>query len=431
MRDSPPSLPTTILVRSPEVILKRRNQGEFWARLGANIEHALGVEGIDWPVKTARYRIEIQAGAPGEAELERALGALARVAGVDSYSAAARLSRRRYLRSDGVDREAIERAVLEMARSTESPDASFAVRAHRVDKRFPMSSAELERWLGQSIRDRTRWERVNLDAPDRTFHLAVYAEAIFFFSERRSGIGGLPVGTSGRVLSLVSGGIDSPVASFLIARRGTVVDWLHVSAAHPGTRDFEDSVVGELAQRLSQYTLKSRLFVVPYTYFDLAMSGARTGYEPVLFRRFLFRLGEALAGRLGAAALVSGDSLAQVASQTLENLVATEDAVDMLVLRPLIGMDKQGIMDLARKIGTYEVSIRPYKDCCALYGDRVRTRARSRTLRKIERRLFGDPQELVERSLEDVLWAEYDTGRLAGVHEDLQEAPRPSTVERS
>jgi thiamine biosynthesis protein ThiI len=233
------------------------------------------------------------------------------------------------------------------------------------------------------------------------------------------------VGTSGRVLSLLSGGIDSPVASFLIARRGTVVDWLHVSAAHAGERDFEASVVGELARLVSRYTARSRLFVVPYTHFDLALSGATTGYEPVLFRRFLFRLAEALAERLGAEALVSGDSLAQVASQTLENLVATEDAISMLVLRPLIGMDKQQIMDLAREIGTYETSILPYKDCCALYGDRVRTRARSATLRKIERRLFGDTRELVERSLRDTIWAEYDTGRLVATHGSLEEAAVP------
>ena len=429
MSETSERLPTTILVRSPEIILKRRNQGEFWKHLSKSIEHALGAEGIDWPVKTARYRIEVEAGDPSEEALERALTALGRVAGIDTHSAAARLSRNRYLRADGIDRAAIERAVLEMALRTEETGASFAVRAHRVDKRFPMSSSELERWLGQSIRERTSWDRVHLDAPDRTFHLAIYAEAIFFFCERRSGIGGLPVGTSGRVLSLLSGGIDSPVASFLIARRGTCVDWLHVSAAHASERDFETSVVAELARLLSRYTVRSRLFVVPYTYFDLALSGASTGYEPVLFRRFLFRLGEALAERLGAEALISGDSLAQVASQTLYNLVATEEAVSMLVLRPLIGMDKQQIMDLAREVGTYETSIRPYKDCCALYGDKVRTRARSRTFRKLERRLFGDPWELVERSLEDAIWAEYDTGRLVATHGSLQEAETPATEE--
>lgn len=415
-------LPTTILVRSPEITLKRRNQGEFWKHLSASVEHALLAEGIGWPVRTARYRIEVEAGDPSAGELEQALTALGRVAGIDSYSAASRLSRNRYLRGDGIDRDAIERAVLEMALRTEEPGASFAVRAHRVDKRFPVSSSELERWLGQSIRERTGWKRVNLDAPDRTFHLAIYAEAIFFFSERRSGTGGLPVGTGGRVLSLISGGIDSPVASFLIARRGTAVDWLHVSAAHASEGDFESSVVGELARLLSRTTVRSRLFVVPYTYFDLALSGASTGYEPVLFRRFLFRLGESLAERLGAEALVSGDSLAQVASQTLYNLVASQEAVSMLVLRPLIGMDKQQIMDLARAIGTYETSIRPYKDCCALYGDKVRTRARSRTFKKIEKRLFGDPRELVERSLADTIWAEYDMGRLVATHERLEEA---------
>ena len=154
-----------------------------------------------------------------------------------------------------------------------------------------------------------------------------------------------------------------------------------MSATHVGERDFETSVVGRIARTLSRCSLQSRLFVVPYTHFDLALAGGETGYEPVLFRRFLFRIGEALARRIGASALVTGDSLAQVASQTLDNLVTTTKAVDILVLRPLVGMDKQQIMVLARGIGTYDISIEPYKDCCALYARRVRTRpARGRRL---------------------------------------------------
>ena len=235
------------------------------------------------------------------------------------------------------------------------------------------------------------------------------------------GPGGLPVGTSGHLLSLLSGGIDSPVASFLLSRRGASVDWFHMSATHVGEGDFETSVVGRIARTLSRFSLQSRLFVVPYTHFDLALAGGETGYEPVLFRRFLFRIGEALAGRIGASALVTGDSLAQVASQTLDNLVTSTKAVEILVLRPLVGMDKQQIMHLARGIGTYDISIEPYKDCCALYARRVRTRAREEAVSVLERRLVPDYPGLIERSLRDMLWGRYESGKLLSVGSGIEE----------
>jgi thiamine biosynthesis protein ThiI len=289
-------------------------------------------------------------------------------------------------------------------------------------------SAELERWLGDAVRERTSWSRVDLDTPDRTFYVDIYGDALYFYSERRKGVGGLPVGTSGRVLSLLSGGIDSPVASFLLARRGAWVDWFHMSAAHVSEKDFETSVPGRIAGVLSRFSLDSRLYVVPYTHFDLSLAGAETGYEPVLFRRFLFRVGEALAARVGAAALVTGDSLAQVASQTLENLVSTSRAVEILVLRPLVGMDKQQIMELARRIGTYEISIQPHKDCCALYARRVKTRTREEALAGIESRLFPDYAGLVERTLRDTLCGRYECGELVSV-ESLDDLGRARSQE--
>jgi thiamine biosynthesis protein ThiI len=213
------------------------------------------------------------------------------------------------------------------------------------------------------------------------------------------------------------------VASFLLARRGASMDWFHMSASHVEESDFEISVIGRIARKLSRHSLRSRLFIVPYTHFDLALKGKETGYEPVLFRRFLFRVGEALARRTGAVALVTGDSLAQVASQTLANLVATTKAVDLLVLRPLVGLDKQQIMDLARRIGTYEISIEPHKDCCALYARRVRTRTRSEALEAIEGRLFASYDDMVNRSIEGARWGEYDCGELTSLSE-LVDTPR-------
>jgi tRNA uracil 4-sulfurtransferase len=412
-----PALPVQILIRAPEITLKGRNQGEFWLRLKANVETHLARRGISWPVKTARARLYLEAGTrPGAAEIDRALETLGEVAGVDSYSVATRIDQSRLLRGGDLDRTLIEETLIELARSCFVPDESFAVRVHRVDKRFPLTSSEMENWLGNAVRERTPWSRVKLDRPERTFYVDIYPEGLFLYSERFKGIGGLAVGSSGRVLSLLSGGIDSPVASFLLARRGTSVDWLHMSAVHVTERDFESSVVGRIARRLSLHTMQSRLFVVPYTHFDLALKGQETGYEAVLFRRFLFRTGEAMARRTGAVALVTGDSLAQVASQTLENLVASTKAIDTLVLRPLVGLDKQQIMEIARRIGTYEISIEPSKDCCALYARRSRTRTRNDALSAIERRFLPDLDSLVQRSLDDTVWGEYECGELVAAH---------------
>jgi thiamine biosynthesis protein ThiI len=246
-------------------------------------------------------------------------------------------------------------------------------------------------------------------------------DVMFIYSDRRKGIGGLPVGTSGQVLSLLSGGIDSPVASFLLARRGCIVDWFHVSATHLQARDFSESVVGRIASRLSRHTMCSRLFTVPYTHFDLELGGLDTGYEPVLFRRFLFRVAEELGRKIGSAALVTGDSLGQVASQTLENLIASAKSTDMPLLRPLLGLGKQEIMDLAKQIGTYEISIEPYKDCCALYSRNVRTKTLDAVLTDMEERIFGDYRSVITRTLDDVMWAEYECGKLVEIHQGIGE----------
>jgi thiamine biosynthesis protein ThiI len=149
------------------------------------------------------------------------------------------------------------------------------------------------------------------------------------------------------------------------------------------------------------------------------LSGRSTGYEPVLFRRFLFRVAEAVAKRTKAVALVTGDSLSQVASQTLDNLIASDKAIDMPLLRPLVGFDKNEIMQVAERIGTYETSIQPYKDCCALYARRVKTRTRDRILSSIEDAQLPHYDELVAASLDDAMWGQYDCGELLETHEGL------------
>lgn len=411
--------PLQIILRSPEITLKGKNQGDFWSQLRANVRHVLRRQDRRWPVKMTRGRLYVEARDDETEALGSVIETLQRVSGVTSLAPAVRLKRDDILVDGALDREAVETVVLRLAREHYRPDRTFAVRAHRVDKRFPFPSGEIEAWLGQTIRERTEWERVSLDAPDQTFYIDIYSDSLFFYAERPRGIGGLPVGSAGSVLGLLSGGIDSPVASYLLARRGCTVDWVHMSASHVGERDFETSVPGQLARQLTRYTLRSRLFVVPYTHFDLALTGRNTGYEPVLFRRFLFRVAEAVAKRTRAVSLVTGDSLSQVASQTIENLIASDKAVDMPVLRPLVGFDKAEIMNVAEKIGTYDVSIQPYKDCCALYARRVKTRTRDRILSSIEDHNLPQYDDLVAASLEDAMWGEYDCGELLNAHRGM------------
>ncbi|PZP55760.1 MAG: hypothetical protein DI596_11100 [Azospira oryzae] len=224
------------------------------------------------------------------------------------------------------------------------------------------------------------------------------------------GIGGLPVGASGRVLTLLSGGIDSPVAAYLMAKRGCRVDFLHVAATRIDQESVAASPVAELARLLSRYTLRSRLFVVPSARFDIRLLQRRTDYEQIMFRRFAARLGERLARRLGAPALVAGDSLGQVASQTLKNMVTMSAAVEIPILRPLVAYDKKDIVDLARSIGTYETSIQPYKDCCSLLSPQPRTVSRHEEVSALEAELFPDYAALVEETLAEAVCLTYDCG---------------------
>ena len=408
-----------IILRSPEITLKGRNQGDFWARLRANVRHVLRRHELRWPVKMNCGRLYVEARDYDAQSLRSVLETLQRVAGVSSLAPAVRLKRGDILVDGELDRATVEDLTVRLAEESYQPDRTFAVRAHRVDKRFPLPSSELETWLGQAIRERTDWDRVRLGNPDQTFYIDIYSDSLFFYSDRLKGIGGLPVGTSGSILGLLSGGIDSPVASYLLARRGCTVDWVHMSASHVSEDDFAESVPGQLARQLSRVTVRSRLFVVPYTHFDLALSGRNTGYEPVLFRRFLFRVAQAVAKKTGAVSLCTGDSLSQVASQTIENLIASDKAVDIPVLRPLVGFDKNEIMKVAERIGTYDISIQPYKDCCALYSRRVKTRSRDRILSAIEDHNLPQYQELIAASLNDAMWGEYDCGELLNAHQGM------------
>jgi tRNA uracil 4-sulfurtransferase len=249
------------------------------------------------------------------------------------------------------------------------PIESFAVRTRRTDKTFPIPSPEVSRIVGSAVQDETG-ARVDLDHPAFEIHVEVLPREILFSLEKTGGPGGLPAGSSGAVVSLLSGGIDSPVATFRMMQRGCAVDLVHFHAVPYQSRAARDKAL-ELAQVLNRWQPDLRAHFVPFGDVQREIV-ARVGRRPrvVLYRRMMMRIAARLAERVGAEALVTGESLGQVASQTLPNLVAIEQACPIPILRPLVGMDKLEITGQAVRLGTFPISIQPDEDCCQLFVPR-------------------------------------------------------------
>lgn len=402
-----------ILLRYGEVGLKGRNRAEIERALADNVRAQLENEGLDWPVRRARSYlfVIVPEQAQGEA-VERAVEALQRVAGLVRIVPAVRLPGRQ-LRTDrsAPPLDELAATLAEFAESRFRPDSRFRITVKRADKRYPGDSTSLQRQLGDYLVQHTRWRSVSLTAPERDFHVDIYPESVYIHDRDHQGMGGLPVGMSGRVLLLLSGGIDSPVAAYLMARRGCTVDLVHFSATLQQQEEAAAGKIARLAAAISRYTGHSRLFVVPYAPFELAMLTAETRYQLMLFRRFMVATAQCLAGELGAQALVTGDSLGQVASQTMENLVSLSRSVDMPILRPLLTLDKQEIVELARRIGTFDLSVEPYKDCCALLSRSPKTISYHERLTGIEERELPDYTALIDETLAGGVRLEYRLGR--------------------
>jgi tRNA uracil 4-sulfurtransferase len=375
-----------VLLKLGEIVLKGANRQQFERLLNANIRRAMEDTGVSVRIWHRYGVILLRAAGGGDAEVAAAADKIAErardIMGVARVCRAVRVAKE--------PAAAIEAAVALMA----GKSGSFAVRARRRDKRFPLTSAELAVQIGARIQ-REYGYPVNLKNPDATVFVEVDQREVFVYTDGRPGQGGLPVGMSGRALVLMSGGIDSPVAAYRMMRRGLRCDFLHFSGM-PLTGPESVYKAYGLMHQLDRFQCGSRLFVVAFgkTQQRLAASGA-SRLQIVAQRRLMLKTGEALAARLGAAALVTGDSLGQVSSQTLANLTALDDAVGLPILRPLIGRDKVEIMAEARQIRTLALSELPDQDCCTLLTPRhVETRARVDDLRRIEARL--DAADLAE-----------------------------------
>lgn len=264
---------------------------------------------------------------------------------------------------------------------------SFRIKAERSDKRYPLNSLDIEKRLGSEINSKFGY-KVNLNKPDLTIYINIGSDQAVISGNRFVGAGGLPVGSSGKVMCLLSGGIDSPIAAYKMMCRGAEVELVHFQNQTQVTEEVSQKIM-DLAAVLAGYHGKINLHIVPFADWQKQIViNIPSDYRMLLTRRIMFRIADSIAAKQKCLALVTGDSLGQVASQTLENLTAVYQAVDILKLAPLIGENKTTIMSLARQLGTLEISNRPYEDCCSLFvAKHPQIKSRLSDVLKLERKL--------------------------------------------
>jgi thiamine biosynthesis protein ThiI len=373
-----------LVVHYHELGLKGRNREFFEETLARNLRRALRGTGYA-RVRRGFGRILIDF--HGDADVGLALERASRIFGVAYVGAGVRVAQ---------DLDSMGSAALALMKDP-SPQ-SFAVRARRTYSAFDQSSQDINVYVGQLIKDATG-ARVDLKNPDATAWIELFGKDCIVYRTRREGPGGLPAGVSGRMLALVSGGIDSPVAAWRMGRRGAEVEIVHFHG-QPYTDPSSVRQTIELSHVLTRYQLKTVLHLIPLAdaQREIVMN-APANLRVVLYRRTMMRMAAALAKERGAVALITGDSLGQVASQTIENIRTVDAAVPGIqVMRPLIGMDKLEIIESAKHIDTYAISTRRYQDCCVLFEPRSpTTRASIEAAEAAEANL--DFNEIVEKAL--------------------------------
>lgn len=338
-----------VLASYHEIILKGQNRGLFQRKLLANIKRVL--EGI--PVTSITIPSRVVIAFSQDVPWQQIKPRLASVFGLAGLIPAVWA---------GTSYQELEQTV--ETRLASLTGASFAVRCKRSDKRFPLTSEDVQRKLGAFIKARTG-KQVNLTTPETVVRVYVQSDGVYLALSQEDGPGGLPVGTSGKVMVLLSGGIDSPVAALLTLKRGAKVEFVHFHSA-PYTGEASIRKVQELVRVLARYQGQARLTLVPFGEFQQEVArAAPERLRVILYRRMMVRVAERIARRHRCLALVTGESLNQVSSQTLENLAAIDRVAHMPVLRPLVGMDKQEITNMATRAGTFEISIIPHQDCCS------------------------------------------------------------------
>ena len=348
-----------ILLKQGEMVLKGLNKHRFDQILQNNVRYRL--KGLGKFKIYSRQSIVYVEPLDDEADIDGAFEALKTVFGIITLTRAAACEK---------DRDAIAKLAIEYLRDSMETAASFKVETRRGDKSFPMTSIELSQYVGGELSDAYPDIKVDVHDPELLVNIEIRDYAAFVHGPSVAGAGGMPLGSNGRAVTLLSGGIDSPVSTYMIARRGVKPIPVHFFS-YPYTSELAKEKVVELAHILTQYCGSMTIEVVPFTHIQEEIRDkCPEKYFTLIMRRFMMRIAEYIALSNDCKAIITGENLGQVASQTMEAMAATQAVTSLPVLQPLVGMDKEDIVCLARKIGTFDTSILPYEDCCTVFTPR-------------------------------------------------------------
>ena len=379
-----------ILCKLGEIVLKGQNRKSFELKLMGNIRRRLAPLG-KFRVYCLQSTVYVEAEEDG-ADMDAAFEALKKVFGVIKLSRAAACEK---------DRDAIAKKAIEYLRDEMLAAKSFKVESKRSDKSFPMSSIQISQHVGGELAEAYPDCAVDVHTPELTVYVEVRDAAAYVHAGAVPGAGGMPVGSNGTAVTLLSGGIDSPVSTYMIAKRGVRLIPIHFFS-FPYTSEAAKDKVIELARLLTEYCGRMTLEIVPFTHIQEEIRDkCPEEFFTLVMRRFMMRIAERIAEANGAKAIVTGENLGQVASQTMEAMASTQSVIHLPTLQPLVGMDKEEIVQLARRIGTFETSILPYEDCCTVFTPRhPRTRPKVSEVAEVEAAL--DVEALVNEALAGV-----------------------------
>ncbi len=379
---------TEIMVRYGELSTKGKNRKDFIARLGGNIRKSLkDFEDVEIHPNRDRTHVTLN-GTDSDAVINR----LKKVFGIQNFSPMLKVEK---------TMEAVQTGALEMMKEQLKPGMTFKINTRRSDKEFAINTDTMNRELGGFILDNFPDNDVKMKNPDITLRVEIRSNGIFLTSEVINGAGGLPVGTAGKGMMMLSGGIDSPVAGYLGMKRGVEMEMVHFFSP-PYTSEQALAKAKELSGKLAAYSGSVQFIQVPFTEIqETIKEKCPEGYLMTIQRRMMLRLVVALAKQRGGLAIFNGESLGQVASQTMESMLAINDVTTMPIIRPVVSMDKNEIMDIAKDIDTYDLSIMPFEDCCTIFAPpSPKTHPDLEKTRYFEKRI--DVEGLLERSLAGV-----------------------------
>ena len=380
-----------LLLKDGEIVLKGLNRRAFEDVLKRNIRTALRGTG-EYEVTSAQSTIYVKP-LGDDCDLDEASERIGRVFGLVSYSRAA-------MCEEKTMESVLATAPVYLAKQLKKAK-TFKVEAKRSDKKFPCKSPEICREAGGEILRHFSHLRVDVHNPDVTVYVEIRDFGAYVHADPLRGAGGIPVGTGGKAVILISGGIDSPVAAYMMAKRGIKLTAVHFASPPYTSQRAEDKVV-KLLRKVSRYAGSMRMITVPFTAIQEKLrDDCPEELFTIIMRRLMMQISERIAKQYDCAALITGESLGQVASQTIGALGCTDEAADMVVFRPLIGMDKQEIIDISYRIDTYETSIEPYEDCCTVFTPKhPRTKPILKFVKEAQERAHFEP--LVEESLQNL-----------------------------